>query len=74
MFVETNRERSNQMKIKLTKAQKQALQAYEYALRQEDRYLGSVFVTPFGQREIEAKTQAAYQVCKSLGMTHEHGL
>jgi hypothetical protein len=67
--------RGNQMtKIKLTKAQKQALQAYEHALRQEDRYLGSVFVTAHGQRAIEAKTQAAYQVCKSLGMTYEHGL
>ena len=61
-------------KPKLTRDQKAALAAYEYALRQEDRYLGSVFVTPMGQRAIEAKTKAAYERCRSLGMTHEHGL
>ena len=61
-------------KVRLTKEQKQALQAYEYALRQEDRYLGSVFVTPSGQRDIEAKTKIAYERCKALDMTYEHGL
>lgn len=59
---------------RLTRDQKKALDAYNYALRQEYRYLGSVFVTPAGQREIEAKTQAVYQICVSLGMTHKHGL
>jgi hypothetical protein len=61
-------------KIKLTRDQKQALAAYEFRLREEDRYLGSVFVTPIRQREIEAKTKAAYDRCVSLGMTYEHGL
>jgi len=61
-------------KIKLTRDQKKALEAYEYALRQEDRYLGSVFVNAAGQRAIEAKTKVAYDRCTSLGMTHEHGL
>ena len=61
-------------KSRLTKDQKQALAAYNEALRQEDRYLGSVFVTPAGQRDIEARTQAAYQRCLALGMTYEHGL
>lgn len=61
-------------KARLTKAQREALNAYEFAVRQEDRYLGSVFVTPIGQREYEAKTQAAYMRCKGLGMTYEHGL
>lgn len=61
-------------KTKLTPAQKAALNAYNSALTQEDRYLGSVFVTPIGQREIESKTQKAYDACKRLGMTHEHGL
>ena len=51
-----------------------ALKAYNFALQQEDRYLGSVFVTAPGQRQVEARTQAAYQACKALGMTHEHGL
>ena len=48
------------MKTKLTPAQKKALERYNHALRQEDRYLGSVFVTPMRQREIEAKTKASY--------------
>ena len=61
-------------KPRLTLEQKQALAAYNEALRQEDRYLGSVFVTPAGQRAQEAKTQAAYQRCVALGMTYEHGL
>lgn len=61
-------------KIKLTPEQKKALNAYNFALKQEDRYLGSVFVTPVGQRSIEAKTQEAYEKCLRLGMTHEHGL
>jgi hypothetical protein len=61
-------------KPRLTAEQKAALAAYNYALRQEDRYLGSVFVTPQGQRAQEAKTQAAYQRCVALGMTYEHGL
>jgi hypothetical protein len=62
------------VKQRLTKDQKAALAAYEYALKQEDRYLGSVFVNTVGQRQIEAKTRAAYERCKALGMTHEHGL
>lgn len=61
-------------KIKLTPAQKKALAAYNFALQQEDRYMGSVFVTKDGQAAQEAKTKAAYDACKTLGMTHEHGL
>ncbi len=60
--------------IRRTKEQKQALEAYRFAERQEDRYMGSVFVTPSGQRDYEAKTRAAYERCKDLGMTNEHGL
>jgi hypothetical protein len=61
-------------KIKLTPAQKKALAAYNFRLKQEDRYLGSVFVTPMGQRKVEADTAAAYEACKKLGMGPEHGL
>jgi hypothetical protein len=61
-------------KIKLTKEQKTALNTYNECLRQEDRYLGSVFVTPGGTANVEAKTKLAYERCKALGMTHEHGL
>ena len=62
------------VKVKLNKPQREALKKYNFALAQEDRYLGSVFVTPSGQRAQEAKTQIAYQACIKLGMTHEHGL
>ena len=62
------------MKVRKTREQSAALKAYNECLRQEDRYLGSVFVTAAGQRAIEAKTKIAYDRCKSLGMTWEHGL
>jgi len=65
---------STTTKPKLTKAQRSALKAYQYAERQEDRYMGSVFVNAHGQRLVEARTRAAYEACKALGMTHEHGL
>jgi hypothetical protein len=61
-------------KPKLTTAQKKALAAYNFRLREEDRYLGSVFVTPTGQRQVEAKTKAAYDACIKLGMSWQHGL
>jgi len=62
------------MKKRLTKDQCSALKAYNYALQQEDRYLGSVFVNIPGQRAYEATTKAAYDHCKRLGMDHTHGL
>jgi hypothetical protein len=57
-----------------TPAQAKAYKAYQFAERQEDRYLGSVFVNAHGQRLAEARTKAAYDECVRLGMTHEHGL
>ena len=60
--------------VRLTKDQRKALEAYEFAERQEDRYLGSVFVNAHGQRQYEEKRQAAYQACKRLGMGTAHGL
>ena len=62
------------MKTRLTKDQRAALKAYNFAVQQEDRYLGSVFVTPPGQRDVEARTKAAYERCKRLGMDYTHGL
>ena len=62
------------MKTRLTKEQRAALKAYEMRLREEDRYLGSVFVTSVGQRRVEEQTREAYEACKRLGMTWEHGL
>lgn len=61
-------------KVRLTREQKKALENYNFMLREEDRYLGSVFVTPAGQARVEAQTKKAYQACVSLGMTYEHGL
>lgn len=57
-----------------TTAQKKAYEAYQLAERQEDRYMGSVFVTSSGERAYRERTTAAYEACKALGMTHEHGL
>ncbi len=62
------------MKTTLTKEQRKAREAYEYAERQEDRFAGSVFANSFSLRKYEEKTRAAYEACKRLGMTHEHGL
>ena len=64
----------NTHKPRLTKEQRVALKEYNVRLSEEDRYLGSVFVTPIGQRRIEEQTKAAYDKCKALGMTYEHGL
>lgn len=61
-------------KPRLTSHQKRALAAYNECLRQEDRYLGSVFANSAGQAAIEAKTKTAYDRCLALGMTYEHGL
>ena len=60
--------------VRKTPAQSKAPKAYNFALSQEDRYLGSVFVTAKGQAEYEAKTKAAYAACVALGMGPEHGL
>ncbi len=59
---------------RLTREQRKALEAYRFAERQEDRYMGSVFVNAHGQRQAEERTRAAYEACKRLGMTHDHGL
>ena len=62
------------MKPKLTREQKRALEAYRFAESQEDRYLGSVFVNPWGQRQAQERTHQAYEECRRLGMGMEHGL
>jgi hypothetical protein len=60
--------------VRLTPAQSKALKACNEALRQEDRYLGSVFANRAGQARVEAATKAAYDACKNLGMGVEHGM
>lgn len=61
-------------KPRLTTAQRKAMDAYKFAEREFDRYMGSVFANAAGQQKHEAKVTAAYQDCKRLGMTTEHGL
>ena len=60
--------------IKKTPAQKKAYDKYKLMENMEDNYLGSVFVTQKGSEEYRAKTILAYEACKLLGMTYEHGL
>ena len=59
---------------RMTPDQKKALAAYRFAVQEEDRYLGSVFVTPSGQRRHEALVREAYERCKRMGLGMEHGL
>jgi hypothetical protein len=60
--------------VRKSPAQKKAFEAYKFAERQEDRYMGSVFANAHGQRQHEEKVRAAYEECKRLGMGIEHGL
>jgi hypothetical protein len=57
---------STKRATRLTPKQKKAVRDYEFALKQEDRYLGSVFVTSAGQANQEAKTRAAYLKAEAL--------
>lgn len=61
-------------KKRLTPDQKKALDRYRFACAQEERYLGSVFVTGMGTREKAATVKLAYDACKRLGLGMEHGL
>lgn len=61
-------------KQRLNKAQRAALKAYNFAVAQEERYMASVFVNAHGERKVVKRTGDAYEACKALGMTHEHGL
>jgi hypothetical protein len=60
---------SNEPKLtkpRLTPAQKKAIDAYNFALSQEDRYLGSVFANQIGQKRYEQLTQEAYDNAKRV--------
>ncbi len=54
---------------------KQLLKKAEHELRisisEEDRYMGSIFVTPMGQRDHEAKVTTAYANYRRLGGTKD---
>jgi hypothetical protein len=55
-------------KKRLTSQQKKALEAYKFAVAQEDRYMGSVFVNSHGQRTHAEKVKKAYDECKRIGI------
>jgi len=69
-MVTDNEQMMAKQKQRLTPEQKAAVARYEYCLRQEDRYLGSVFVNPVGQRQVEACTREAYEAARRLGVSH----
>lgn len=56
------------MAKRYTKEQKAAIQSYTRCLAAEERYLGSVFVTPAGQADRESQTRAAYEACVAAGV------
>ena len=47
--------------MRRTKEQIKAEERLRFALAQEERYMGSVFVTPMGQRDHEEKVKKAYE-------------
>jgi hypothetical protein len=57
-------------KQRLTKEQKAAVARYERCLREEDRYLGSVFANPIGQKRVEENTRQAFEAAKRLGVSY----
>jgi len=57
-----------------TPAQKKAFDNYMFSIREEDRYMGSVFVNHIGIKRVEDRTAAAYQACLTVGLTEAHGL
>lgn len=61
-------ESAMQTKPRLTKEQRAAVNRYERCLREEDRYLGSVFANAAGQRRVEDATRQAYEDAKRLGV------
>jgi len=50
------------------KIKKRALAEYRFAMEQEDRYLGSVFVTPIGTRDWAEKVKETEEACIRAGV------
>lgn len=50
------------------KIQKRALAEYRFAMKQEDRYLGSVFVNQLGIRDWADKVKVAEEACRRAGV------
>ena len=54
-----------------TKEQTKAEKELRFALSEEERYMGSVFVTSFGQRKHEERVATAYASYKRVGGTKD---
>uniref|UniRef100_A0A6M3LX01 Uncharacterized protein n=1 Tax=viral metagenome TaxID=1070528 RepID=A0A6M3LX01_9ZZZZ len=59
------------MKKRRTKEEIKTETALRFALAQEERYMGSVFVTSHGQRQHEEKVKAAYANYRKAGGTKD---
>ena len=57
--------------MRRTKEQIKAEERLRFALAQEERYMGSVFVTSHGQRQHEEKVKAAYANYRKAGGTKD---
>ena len=55
-------------KVALTSDQKSIIEEYERALREEDRYLGSVFANSVGERRLDAKRKEIYETAIRRGV------
>lgn len=54
-----------------TKEQTKAEKALRFAISEEDRYMGSVFVNPMGARKHEERVRTAYAEYRRVGGTKD---
>lgn len=57
--------------VRRTKEQIKAERELRFALSEEERYMGSVFVTPMGQRKHEERVKLAYANYRKVGGTKD---
>ena len=53
--------------MRRTKEEIKAERDLKFVLSEQERYLGSVFANPFGQRKHEEKVEKAYQQYRRIG-------
>ena len=53
--------------MRRTKEQIKAEKELRFAISEQDRYMGSVFVTPMGQRKHEERVEKAYKEYRRVG-------
>jgi len=57
--------------MRRTKREIEAERKLRFALSEQERYMGSVFVTSFGQRQHEEKVRLAYASYRAAGGTKD---